>query len=342
MNRASLLSATVVLSALTLASCGEDTTQPNLPEGAALRTPEAAVSSGTWTKKQQISPPRDRMAAGTLNNTIYVAGGFLLPVGITARVDAYNVATNTWSQIKSLPSRIHGPYGVSALNGRLYVAGGYTPSAEDAWSPGNPSRALFEYTPSTNSWVRKRPLPASVFASPYCEGGAQGVIGGRLYIYVPCYDASPGGRFFRYDPATDRYLSLTGPPVRHDFGGAGVINGKFYLASGGAAGLNRLLHVYNPATNAWTTKARLPATRFLSASAVLNGKLFLIGGQLPGVNHGDNTLTWYDPATNTWSEGPPMPTPRFGAAAASASGRVYVIGGSDSTGLRAKVEAYTP
>ena len=334
-----MLSATVVLSALALASCGGDTTQPNLPEGAALQEPEAAVFSGTWTKKRQIWPPRDRMAAGTVNNTVYVAGGFLSTVGITARVDAYNVATDIWSQVKSLPSPLYGPYGVSAINGKLYVTGGYTPG-EDRYTPGNPSRDLFEYTPATNRWVRKRPLPA--FTGPYCEGGAQGVIGGRLYIYVPCSDASPGGRFFRYNPATDSYLSLPGPPVRHDFGGAGVINGKFYLASGGAAGVNRLLHVYNPATNAWTARARLPETRFNVASAVLNGKLFLIGGQLPGINRGDNTLTWYDPATNTWSKGPPMPTSRWGAAAASASGRVYVIGGSDSTGLRAKVEAYTP
>jgi N-acetylneuraminic acid mutarotase len=335
-----LLPSLLTLGAFGLAACGE-TTQPNTAVDQPT-APQLAVTSNTWTTKRQIWPPRFLMAAGTVNNTIYVAGGVLSPVGITARVDAYNVATNTWSQIKSLPSRIHGPYGVSALNGRLYVAGGYMPSAEDDWSGGNPSRALFEYTPATNSWVRKRPLPASVFETPYCEGGAQGVIGGRLYIYVPCGGGYPGGRLLRYNPATDSYVWLPGPPVKHDAGGAGVINGKFYLASGGAAALNRLLHVYNPATNAWTTKARLPATRFRAASAVLNGKLFLIGGQLPGVDHGDNTLTWYDPATNTWREGPPMPTPRFGAAAASANGRIYVIGGADSTGLRAKVEAFTP
>jgi N-acetylneuraminic acid mutarotase len=278
------------------------------------------------------------MAAGTLNNIIYVAAGtqpIPFSAGITARVDAYNVATNTWAQVKSLPIPLIWPYGVSALNGRLYVTGGYNTN-EDTGDPANPNRNLFEYTPATNSWVRKRPLPA--FTGPYCEGGAQGVIGGRLYIYVPCSDATPGGRFYRYNPATNMYVQLPGPPSRHTFGGAGVIKGKFYLASGG----NRLLHVYDPATNAWTAKARLPASRTSVASAVLNGKLFLIGGQLPGVDHADSTLTWYDPATNAWSSGPPMPTPRFSAAAASASGRVYVIGGVDSTGSRARVEAYTP
>jgi len=339
MNRRSLLSATAVLSALALASCGGDTTQPNPAEGAGLRTPEAAVSSGTWTRMRQIWPPRSGMAAGTLNNIIYVAGGNLSTVGITARVDAYNVATNTWAQVKSLPTPLIWPYGASALNGRLYVTGGYTVNAETG-DPANPNRALFEYTPATNRWVRKRPLPA--FAGPYCEGGAQGVIGGRLYIYVPCrelYNPTPGGRFYRYNPATDSYARLPGPPASHTFGGAGVIKGKFYLASGGG---NRLLHVYDPVTNAWTTKARLPASRTEVASAVLNGKLFLVGGHLPDPVYADNTLTWYDPATNAWSQGPPMPTPRFSAAAASASGRVYVIGGVDLTGYRARVEAYTP
>lgn len=335
-----LLPSLLTVGTFGLVACGEETTQPNTgvdqPTG-----PELAVSSGTWTRMRQIWPPRARMAAGTLNNIVYVAGGDLSTVGITARVDAYNVATNTWAQVKSLPTRLLWPYGVSALNGRLYVTGGYTANAETG-SPANPNRALFEYTPATNRWIRKRPLPA--FTGPYCDGGAQGVIGGRLYIYVPCIEAQSGGRFFRYNPATDVYVQLPGPPVRHAFGGAGVINGKFYLASGiGASGYaNRLLHVYDPARNAWTAKARLPAVRTSVASAVLNGKLFLIGGQLSGVDHADSTLTWYDPATNAWSEGPPMPTPRFSAAATSASGRVYVIGGVDLTGSRARVEAYTP
>jgi N-acetylneuraminic acid mutarotase len=332
---------TLALTALALASCAGDTTQPNVTEGAGLWTPEAAMSSGTWITRLGVLPQREQMAAGTINNIIYVAGGLMAPLyeGGSARVDAYNLATNTWSRVASLPSRVIGPYGASVLNGKLYVAGGYT--------SGNPNRNLFEYTPATNSWVRKRPLPASVFANPYCEGGAQGVIGGKLYIYVPCGDGYPGGRLLRYNPTTDRYTWLPGPPVEHAQGGAGVINGKFYLASGygGEATLGRLtpsLHVYDPATNAWTAKAKSPGTRFRVASAVLNGKLFLIGGQLPGVDRGDNTLTWYDPATNTWSKGPPMPTPRFAAAAASASGGVYVIGGSDSTGLRGKNEVYRP
>ena len=159
MNRPSLLSATAVLSALALASCGGDPTQPNPADGAAPRTPEAAVSSGTWTTAPRIWPPRYLMAAGTVNKTIYVAGGILsTPWDETARVDAYHVETSTWSQVKSLPSRVDGPYGVSPVNGRLYVAGGYT--------AGNPNRDLFEYTPATNTWVRRRPLPASVFGAP--------------------------------------------------------------------------------------------------------------------------------------------------------------------------------
>ncbi len=332
-----LLPSLLTLGVFGLIACGEETTQPNTAVNQPT-APQLAVSSGTWTRMRQIWPPRSRMAAGTLNNIIYVAGGYLSTVGITARVDAYNVATNTWAQVKSLPISLIWPYGVSALNGRLYVTGGYTVNAETG-DPANPNRALFEYTPATNRWIRKRPLPA--FAGPYCEGGAQGVIGGRLYIYVPCtelYNRTPGGRFYRYNPATDSYARLPGPPARHTFGGAGVIKGKFYLASGG----NRLLHVYDPVTNAWTTKARLPASRTEVASAVLNGKLFLVGGHLPDPVYADNTLTWYDPATNAWSEGPPMPTPRFSAAGASASGRVYVIGGVDLTGSRARVEAYTP
>jgi Kelch motif protein len=334
MNRPSLLSATAMVGALALASCVGDTTQPN-PGATALGTPEAAVSSGTWTTLARMWPPRYLLAAGTVNKTIYVAGGQIwLPGSLdeTARVDAYHVATNTWSQVKSLPSPVDGPYGVSAIDGRLYLAGGYT--------SGNPNKDLFQYTPATNSWVRKRSLPASVFAGPYCEGGAQGVIGAKLYIYVPCGPGYPGGRLLRYNPATNSYVWLPGPPVKHDAGGAGVINGKFYLASGASAG--RQLHVYDPVTNVWTAKARLPAARYRVASAVLNGKLFLIGGQLTGVDHGDGTLTWYDPATNTWTEGPPMPTPRFAAAGASATGRVFVIGGADSVGVRGKVEAYTP
>jgi N-acetylneuraminic acid mutarotase len=178
--------------------------------------------------------------------------GFALAAGpdlfARSRVDAYNVVTKTWTQVKSMPGSRVEPHGATPINGKLYVAGGMT-MGDPATEPQRQRRTLYVYDAATNTWSRKADVPALG-----CGRGAQGAIGGQLYVYVPCVGgATVSDRFYQYDPATDHWRTLVPPPNRHVFGAAGVIQGKLYLVSGnGSGGLSRSLDVYDPTTQAWS------------------------------------------------------------------------------------------
>jgi N-acetylneuraminic acid mutarotase len=208
--------------------------------------------------------------------------------------------------------------GASVIKGRLYVSGGYA------------RRTLLVYDPERNTWTRKADMP------DYGFDGAQGAIGGLLYVYA---GATFGfHKFWRYNPATDSWATLPTPPHDHEFPAAGVIAGKFYLAGGDGWAETAALDVYNPATKTWTTKAPMPEPRSRSASAVIAGKLYVAGGLNVA------TARVYDPGTDSWAVAAPMPAARSNAAGvATGNTRFFVIGGMAPDGrILRRVEAYTP
>lgn len=297
-------------------------------ESASLLAP-----GNTWTTKRSLFPARSSMAAGKINGIIYVVGGRRSDGAALARVDAYTIATNSWSQVASMPGARVEPNGATVINGKLYVSGGRN-------SNGNETRTLFVYDPGSNTWSRKADMPRAGGC-----GGTQGVIAGKLYVYTGCYSSSRMGVFFRYNPATDAWVTLAPPPTDHKTGAGGVINGRFYLAGGFTVlhctidgqpaecdDLDDALHVYNPATNTWATRASMLTKRSGMAGAVMDGKLFLAGGS---EEFTVAKMEAYDPGTDTWTQKASMPTAESDGAATPAGSRIFFISGS-------RVYAYTP
>jgi N-acetylneuraminic acid mutarotase len=295
------------------------------------------LSAGNvWTTRRSGLPPaRMELVAGTINGVIYVVGGDtgVDPDRAVKNVDAYNVASNTWSHRQQLPGARSRMNGASVINGNLYVTGGIRPLQEGYIF----TRVTFAYNPRTNRWSRKADMPVGG------ADGVQGVIRGQLYVYLPNFDNA--GALLRYNPATDRWVTLAPPPVGHGVGMGGVINGRFYLAGGCCDRTNlpatRNLSMYNPNTNTWTTKAPMTTHRREAAAGVINGKLYVAGGT-DDVGDVVSSVEVYDPAINRWTSRASMPMARSSAAAAVASGKLYVIGGQDRDGPTTRVEAYTP
>ena len=86
-------------------------------------------------------------------------------------VRAYNVATNTWTSKRDMPAARYGMNGAGVIDGKIYVTGGFAEPASQG-----PSASVFVYNPASNTWTRKRDMPA---AGGY---GVTGVIGGKLYV----------------------------------------------------------------------------------------------------------------------------------------------------------------
>jgi N-acetylneuraminic acid mutarotase len=341
----------------TLAACDTAApTNPSEPGAVSSETlggsPSLPAASNSWMMRRSLSPDRQVMAAGTINGIIYVAGGRHIEpitnrVRVLARVDAYNVATNTWSQVASMPGPREEPNGASVINGKLYVTGGRSNvvTPEQFFKP---TKTLFVYNPATNSWMRKADMPQAG-----C-GGVQGVISGKLYVYMPsvrwCNPAGSGGdmaRFYQYNPSTNTWMSRATPPAEAlwseaQIGAGGAINGKFYLV-----GHNSGLHVYDPTSNTWQTRASMSASRSGMKATMLNGKLFLVGGHELRSDFPLPTLEVYNPMTNTWALKAPLPVGVSAGAAVTAEGRIYYVAGrvhEDGGGEQfdSRVYAYAP
>jgi hypothetical protein len=246
---------------LVLVACSE-TTNPTQPDVAGTPAFAVAAASNTWTAK--APPPYDQfihgydlgMAPNSAGRSIvYTFGGTSSDEGGTGlSVQAYKVATNAWSGRLSRVF-VFNSNGVGKIGSRLYFSGGYDRGAGGTEA----TNALWAYDYSNDRMIRRANLP--IFSAE----GVSGVINGRLYVLpgVCSGDVYPNPgycaveetrRFYRYDPATNAWVTRPQAPHFHRNGAAGVIDGKLYVTGGSSTALD----VYDPATNSWRTRASIP------------------------------------------------------------------------------------
>lgn len=292
----------LVLVTAALAACGDtpDPTQPETSGDPATSLPASALVN-SWAPKAPAPFTADIFGynLGTAANAagqsiVYTFGGTSSDenlIGLSVR--AYNVATNTWS---SRVTRVHvfSSNGVAKIGTKLYFSGGYN---ENVTLP-EFSNSLWAYDYADDRLIRKADLPI------FSADGVSGAIGGKLYVLPGACNGNgwpnPGyceveqtRRFYRYNPATNTWVTRRLAPNYHRRGAAAVIDGKFYVAGGLGEGFTpvRALDVYDPATNTWRTLAPLPTGGPASGTA-LGGQFFVVVG-------GTHAYA-YNRATNQW------------------------------------------
>jgi N-acetylneuraminic acid mutarotase len=286
-------SATLALALLVLWSCSESTS-PNSSANAGT-DPELATSfaaaSNSWTSRAP-GPLIAQSSAGTVTNSagqpiVYLLAGHGEDNGSYFGPSFYNVATDEWTSNREPRIPPFNSNGVGRIKNKFYFSGGEERDFEGSTSFFN---TLFVYDPKTNQLVTKQSMPKAT------SGGVSGVIDDKLYVLPgrcgpeDC-DHADFRRLLRYNPAIDRWTNLSLAPHRHEFGGGGVIGGKFYVVGGSSSALD----IFDPATASWTTRASLP-TSGRTIGAVLGSRLFVIVGNTPGSLHAYT----YDPASNSW------------------------------------------
>ena len=100
--------------------------------------------------------PYDRaeIAVATLNGKVYVISGQSRGVDANEFTQEYDPATGTWRELALMPA-VASHAGAVALNGKIYVVGGFLASVH----VGAMDR-VFEYDPATDMWKALAPLPA--------------------------------------------------------------------------------------------------------------------------------------------------------------------------------------
>jgi N-acetylneuraminic acid mutarotase len=283
---------------------------------------EAADTNGTWMVGSPMPNPRTEVTAVTLNNTLYVIGGFTADGIITNLVERYNFSSNSWDEnIKPLPISLH--HASATTNGeKIYVIGGYFGD----WIPSN---QLFIYDPITNNWTAGPSMPTSR-GSPVSN-----FVNDKLYVIGGDSNDNSLSNVESYDPTTGNWTILSPMPTDRHHAASAVVNNEIYVIGGRIT--DSLVNVdivekYDPKSDNWTTDLTpMPSKRSGIGATSIDGLIYVLGGEQ---NQGTfNNNERYDPLSDTWSVEIPMPTGRHGLGVASIDDKIFAVGGGPHPGL---------
>jgi N-acetylneuraminic acid mutarotase len=263
-------------------------------------------------------------------------------------------------------------HGVSALDGEIYVVGGYTPQATDSVRAYDPTTMMWRDAPdfpgplnhgnvaSANgklyvlgffiggdqttasaqsysfdgtSWVEVEPLPVDTQRAAACVAA----LGNAIYVFGGRHASRSVATASVYDAVDDSWTPLPDMPAPREHCVAGAIAGKIYIAGGRKDtidGVEATTLEFDPENPGYVQKAPITTPRGGIAGAVLGEKLFVFGGE---GNDDEQSgvfaeIESYDPATDTWEAYPPMDVPRHGMGAAEVGGRIYLPAGANRQG----------
>ena len=179
------------------------------------------------------------------------------------------------------------------------------------------------------NWKQRAPLTLPR------AGCAVGVVGGKLMVAGGTYWVGDkkfwDTRVDAYDPAANRWQSLTPLPQPWGDAAAVAVDEAFYILGGGSDGVAQS-SVHCHQRGAWSVVQRmaLPAPRRSSAAAVVDGTIYLMGGLTgTGSDFASATATmWAAKPGEPWVDRAPMPGPaRLTASVGAVAGKVIVVGG---------------
>jgi len=206
----------------------------------------------------------------------------------------------------------------------FYVFGGV--------SNGIRTNAVWRWDIVNQFWQSRAAMPfANASEAPTCA-----LMPGTNLVY--CTEGDTGNGFASYDIVNDQWTMLASPGFADYLGSAsGALNGKVFVAGGGATGSRRELEVYDVATDTWSFGEQPPSDFVLAGYQQLGQYLYVVGGFDAGSPGANKTTTWRldmtRPPDMWWSVGPAFTQARadFGLPYDPACNRLYAIGG-DATG----------
>ena len=203
----------------------------------------------------------------------------------------------------------------AALNGKLYLLGGYPASRQTA-------RTVQVYDIATDRWEFGPPLP-----QPNNHGMAAAVngnvylIGGQTMADSPTYVDT----VYELNPGSGAWVEKARMPTARSSGVAIVHDGKIYVA-GGRPPRGSDFAVYDPRSDSWQVLPVLPTQRNHITGAAIDGRIHVVGGrQGDGLSPLMTTAhEVFDPQSSSWTTAAPMLRARSGMNGVMARGCFHV------------------
>lgn len=291
-----------------------------------------------WHDRAEVPMAQQETVALTLDDRIWVLGGFNEVGQEIAWTHVYDPATDTWEQKADFPTPAH-HMNAAVYDGDIWVTGFLSGGF------GADGRA-FVYDPDTDTWDTGPDLPA---------GRARGsaatvVIDGLIYVAGGVDGGDALAMFDVLDPSTGEWTALADVPRDVDHAAFGVVDGSLIIAggrNGSIASFADAVNIFDPVAGQWSAGAAMPTARGGVASAVVDGTLYVFGGE--GNPEGGSMGVFddaeaYDVAEDSWRTLDPMPVPRHGLGATAHDGIIYLPGGGTAEFLRATAvhQIYVP
>jgi N-acetylneuraminic acid mutarotase len=206
-----------------------------------------------------------------------------------------------------------------ASGGKIYVAGGQTPTIQDA--------PLFqEFDPATGRWRDLAQMPRGASHPGVAE------LNGKIYVaggFAATVHKNPLDQVLEYDIPAGTWRSLA--PLSSPRGSISLVAvaGRLHAIGGRTAdGKTVGTHeIYDPATGKWTMAAPLPVARDHLAAVVASDGLHVFAGRKDATVDNVGLHDVYDATADKWRALAPMPTPRSSGAAVTYHGLILYYGG---------------
>jgi len=221
----------------------------------------------------------------------------------------------------------------AVLDGRIWVAGGLTPSHEATAS------TQF-YDPTINSWSEGPPLPKPVHHAMLVNYHDQLVVIGGFHSRDndPLAETSP--QMLLLDTNTGEWRK--GPDLGHAraAGGAAVVGDKIIVVGGRTGNPEKLVtqtEVYDGTR--WHDAADILMPGDHLAVTADSSYLYAVGGRKFNASSNVDVVQRYDPKADRWTILTHTPQPVSGAGAAIVDGQLIVAGGEGVTTVSGTVQA---
>ena len=223
-------------------------------------------ATDAWTQKANFTGNSGNGNYAVLTFTIeggtsgYVGGG---QWGSGTEMLKYTPATNTWTNVASIPTNAQNTQGF-AIGTNCYFVDFST---------------LWEYNTVTDTWTNKGSVPFSInwWNSAFA-------VNGKGYIKTT-------NQIWEYKPLTNQWISRAPFPGVASSGSATFTqNGKGYIVggyTGSLSNVNSEVWEFDPATNQWNQKAEFLGTSRRFAAAFSIGNRAYLGTGTNGTNFND-------------------------------------------------------
>jgi N-acetylneuraminic acid mutarotase len=283
----------------------------------------------TWSQIADFpSTERDDGTSFVIGNKAYCGTG-LKPFFIASNdMYAFDMDTETWSTIQSLPAGSERQYasGFSHDDHGFIFGGSGSSYFNDLWM----------YDTSSGNWQAKAPMPSAgrMGASSFVINDTAYIVGGRT-------SASPSiSEVWAYCILTDTWVQKNNLPFGARWRAAAATNNnKGYLIFGRneTDRFCKELFEYNPSSDSWTLLSIFPGNgRTYSAMNYFAGDLVLFGG-LDSLGNSNNDLWRINPGALIWQSLTPLPDlGRRGGMCFNSNTAIYYTTGIDQMHTRLK------